>query len=44
MPAAYAADLVRQMADRYRLPDALRRTDTFVRADPAAAMTARRPD
>jgi hypothetical protein len=27
MPAAGAADLVRRMAGRYRLPDALRRAD-----------------
>ncbi len=44
MPAADAADLVRRMADRYRLPDALRRADTLARAgSPAATMTARRP-
>ena len=42
MPAADAADLVRRMADRYRLPDALRRADTLARADPpTATMTAR---
>ena len=29
MPAADAADLVRRMAGRYRLPDALRRADTL---------------
>ena len=34
MPAADAADLVRHMAGRYRLPDALRRADTLARADP----------
>ena len=44
MPAAEAADLVRHMAGRYRLPDALRRADTLARADPPAAMTARQPD
>jgi deoxyribonuclease V len=32
MPAAAAADLVRRMAGRYRLPDALRRADTLARA------------
>ena len=31
MPAAAAADLVRRMAGRYRLPDALRRADTLAR-------------
>ena len=31
MPAADAANLVRDMAGRYRLPDALRRTDTLAR-------------
>ncbi len=31
MPAADAADLVRRMAGRYRLPDALRRADTLAR-------------
>jgi deoxyribonuclease V len=45
MPAADAADLVRRMADRYRLPDALRRADTLARAGPsAAAMTGHQPD
>ena len=34
MPAADAADLVRDMAGRYRLPDALRRTDTLARTGP----------
>ena len=43
MPAADAADLVRHMAGRYRLPDALRRADSLARADPPA-MTARQPD
>ena len=37
MPAADAADLVRRMAGRYRLPDALRRADTLARAGPPAA-------
>jgi deoxyribonuclease V len=31
MPAADAADLVRRMAGRYRLPDALRRADNLAR-------------
>jgi deoxyribonuclease V len=35
MPAAEAADLVRRMADRYRLPDTLRRADTLARAGPS---------
>jgi deoxyribonuclease V len=34
MPAADAADLVRRMVGRYRLPDALRRADTLARAGP----------
>ena len=34
MPAAEAADLVRRMAGRYRLPDALRRADALARAHP----------
>ena len=42
MPAADAADLVRRMAGRYRLPDALRRADTLARTGSSAAtMTAR---
>jgi len=45
MPAGGAADLVRRMADRYRLPDALRRADTLARAGPpVATMTDRQPD
>jgi deoxyribonuclease V len=45
MPAADAADLVRHMAGRYRLPDALRRADTLARTGPTAAtMTDRQPD
>ena len=32
MPAADAADLVRHIADRHRLPDALGRVDTLARA------------
>ena len=43
MPAADAAGLVRRMAGRYRLPDALRRADTLARADPIATMTGRQP-
>ena len=34
MSTADAADLVRRMAGRYRLPDALRRADTLARAGP----------
>jgi deoxyribonuclease V len=34
MTAADAADLVRDMADRYWLPDALRRADTLARTGP----------
>jgi deoxyribonuclease V len=42
---ADAADLVRRMAGRYRLPDALRRADTLARTGPpAATMTGRQPD
>ena len=45
MPTGVAADLVRRMAGRYRLPDALRRTDTLARAGPpVATMTDRQPD
>ena len=45
MPRADAADLVRRMAGRYRLPDALRRADTLARAGPpAATMTERHTD
>jgi hypothetical protein len=45
MPSADAADLVRPMAGRYRLPDALRRADAFARAGPpAVSMTDRQPD
>jgi hypothetical protein len=37
-----AAGLIRRMAGRYRLPDALRRADTLARADPpTATMTGR---
>ncbi len=44
MPAADAADLVRRMVGRYRLPDALRRADNLARADPpTATMTGRQP-
>ena len=42
MPGADAADLVRRMAGRYRLPDALRRADTLAQAGPPAATTAGR--
>jgi deoxyribonuclease V len=39
MPRADAADLVRRMAGRYRLPDALRRVDALARTGlPAAAL------
>jgi len=45
MPGAEAADLVRHMAGRYRLPDALRRADTLARTDsPALSTTGRPPD
>ena len=45
IPRADAADLVRRMAGRYRLPDALRRADTLARADPpVATMTDRQAD
>ena len=41
MPAADAADLVRRMAGRYRLPDALHRADILARTcPPAVTMTA----
>ena len=44
MPAADAADLVRRMAGRYRLPDALLRADTLARTGPpAVTMTDRQP-
>ena len=44
MPPADAADLVRRMAGRYRLPDALRRADTLARAaPPATTVTGRQP-
>jgi deoxyribonuclease V len=36
IPPADAADLVRRMAGRYRLPDALRRADILARTDPPA--------
>jgi hypothetical protein len=45
MPAADAADLVRRMAGRYRLPDALRLADTLARTGPpAVSMTDRQSD
>ena len=34
MPAADAADIVRRMTGRYRLPDALHRSDALARATP----------
>jgi deoxyribonuclease V len=40
MPRADAADLVRRMAGRFRVPDALRRADALARAGPAAAPAA----
>jgi hypothetical protein len=40
MPSADAADLVRRMAGRYRLPDALRRADTLARTEPPTATMA----
>ena len=44
MPAAEGADLVRRMAGRYRLPDALRHADTLARAGPPAdTRTGRQP-
>jgi deoxyribonuclease V len=42
MPVADAADLVRRMAGRYRLPDALRRADSLARAG-ATTATDRQP-
>jgi deoxyribonuclease V len=45
MPRADAAELVRRMARRYRLPDAPRRADTLARAGPpAVSMTERQAD
>jgi deoxyribonuclease V len=45
LPRADAADLVRRMVGRYRLPDALHRADTLARTGPpAATMTDRQPD
>jgi deoxyribonuclease V len=45
MPAADAADLVRRLAGRYRLPDVLRCADTLARTSPPeATMTDRQPD
>jgi hypothetical protein len=43
MPGAEAADLVRRMAGRYRLPDALRRADTLAQTDPSALGTTDHP-
>ena len=45
MPRADAADLIRHMVGRYRLPDALRRADILARTGPpAATMTDHQPD
>jgi deoxyribonuclease V len=44
MSRADAADLVRRMAGRHRIPDALRRADTLARNGTAAAPTARAAD
>jgi deoxyribonuclease V len=45
IPRADAADLVRRMAGRYRLPDASRRADTLAPAGPpVATMTDRQAD
>ena len=43
MPVTDAADLVRRMAGRYRLPGALRRADTLTPTDPPALSTTGRP-
>ena len=37
MPRGEAAELVRHMAGKYRLPDAIRRADTLARTSPPAA-------
>jgi deoxyribonuclease V len=44
MPRADAADLVRRMVGRYRLPDALHRADTLARTGPPAATMTDQPD
>jgi deoxyribonuclease V len=44
MPAADAADLVRHIAGRYRLPDAMRRADTLAGGRPAPSHHDRPPD
>ena len=45
MPRTDAADLVRHMAGRFRLPDALRRADVLARTGgPALTQTSYRPD
>ena len=45
MPRTDAADLVRRMAGRFRLPDALRRADVLARTGgPARTQASRRPD
>ena len=38
MPRADAAELVRHMAGRFRVPDALRRADHLARTSPSAAI------
>ena len=44
MPRTDAADLVRHMAGRFRLPDALRRVDVLARTgEPAPTQTSYRP-
>jgi deoxyribonuclease V len=44
MPAAAGAELVRQMAGRFRIPDALRRADQLARTSPSAGtQTSQRP-
>src|ERR1700732_2166474 len=45
MSRSDAADLVRHMAGRFRLPDALRRADVLARTGgPARTQTSHRPD
>jgi deoxyribonuclease V len=43
IPATEAADLVRRMTGRYRLPDALRRADALAGRSAPATMTGRQP-
>jgi deoxyribonuclease V len=38
MPGADAAEVVRRMAGRFRVPDALRRADALARTGPPAAL------